>query len=218
LKHKQYAVIGLGRFGTSVATTLNDLGYQVLGIDSDEERIKNCYQTLPQVVQADATKKENLIRLGIQSFDVVIVGIGQNQQASVVATILLKELGVPHVVAKAQNEYHGKLLEKFGADSVVYPERDIGSRIAHNLMVDNVLDYIELSAKLRIVELSTPQKLVGLSLEEADMRTRYSANIVAIKRGDTLISAPIPAERIVSGDVLIIIGDIIGMSRLEQME
>jgi trk system potassium uptake protein TrkA len=217
-KVKQFAVIGLGRFGTSVASTLHRLGYEVLAIDSSDERVQSISSEVTHVVQADTTDEKTLKALGIRNFDVVVVAIGEDVQANILTTLLLKELGVAYIVAKAKNELHGKMLEKIGADRVVYPERDMGVRVAHNLVSTNVLDYIELSPNLSLVEVSTPKMLVGQTLAEANLRAKYGVNVVALKRGDELIIPPLPSEKIDEKDILILVGGTAGVSKLEEME
>lgn len=217
-KNKQFAVIGLGRFGTSVATALFKLGYEVLAIDADEERVQKFSDEVTHVVQADTTDENSLKALGIRNFDVVIVAIGENMQANVLTTVLLKDLGVKHIVAKARNELHGKMLSKIGADRVVYPERDMGQRVAHNLVSTNVLEYIELSPNLSIVEITAPKILVGKSLAEANLRVKYEVNVVAIKRGEELLVPPQAEEKIKSEDILIFVGKTQGVQRLEELE
>ena len=137
---KQFAVIGLGRFGTSVAMTLQQLGHEVLAIDADEERVQKISDQVTHVVQADTTDENSLQALGLRNFDAVVVAIGENVQANVATTLLVKDMGVPFIIAKARNALHGKMLEKIGADRVVYPERDMGQRVAHSLISSNVLD------------------------------------------------------------------------------
>ncbi|HWR44594.1 TrkA family potassium uptake protein [Sporomusa sp.] len=217
-KNKQFAVIGLGRFGTSVATTLYTLGYEVLAIDSDEDRIQKFSEEVTHVVQADTTDENSLKALGIRNFDVVVVAIGEDVQANVLTTLLLKDLGVKHIVAKARNELHGKMLSKIGADRVVYPERDMGQRVAHNLVSTNVLEYIELSPDLSIVEITAPKALIGQSLAQANLRVKYEVNVVAIKRGEDLIVPPQPDEKIKTGDILIFVGQTKGIQKLEELE
>lgn len=214
-KTKQFAVIGLGRFGTSVAMTLHKMGYEVLAIDSDGERVQEFSNEVTHVVQADTTDEDTLAALGIRNFDVVIVAIGENVQANILTTLQLKELGVPYIVTKASNKLHGKMLEKIGADRVVYPERDMGQRVAHNLVSSTMLDYIELSPNLNIMEVSVPQMLVGKSLAEVDLRAKYEINVVAIKRGDDIIVPPQPNEKIQIHDILVVVGSIKGIQRLE---
>lgn len=217
-KDKQFAIIGLGRFGTSVALSLAKAGYEVLAIDASEERVQKLSDEVTHVVQADTTDEASLKALGIRNFDTVVVAIGENIQANVLTTLLLKEIGVPHIVAKARNELHGKMLEKIGADRVIYPERDMGMRVAHNLVSSNVLDYIELSPNLSLVEVSAPKTLRGRSLAEANLRALYGVNVVAIKRGDQIIVPPQPGEKISDQDILIVVGAIAGVQKLEEME
>ena len=215
---KQYAVIGLGRFGTSVALTLSRSGYEVLAIDSDEERVQKISEEVTHVAVADSTDEAALKALGMTNFDVVVVAIGENIQANVLTTLLLKDLDVKYIVAKARNELHGKMLQKLGADRVVHPERDMGQRVAHNLVSTNVLDYIELSPSLSLVEITAPKALVGASLIKANLRAKYELNVVAIKRGETLIVPPNPSEEILDGDILIVVGSNNGLQHLEDME
>lgn len=215
---KQFAVIGLGRFGASVAVHLYQLGYDVLAVDSEEERTQKFSDEVTHVVQADATDENTLKALGIRNFDVVVVAIGEDIQANVMTTLLLKELGVPYVVAKAKNALHGRMLEKVGADKVVYPERDMGIRVAHNIISRNVLDYIELSPNLSIVEVNAPKELIGKTLQQADLRPRFGINVVAIKRDEELNVSPKAEDVIESKDVLVVIGNNEGIQSLEEME
>lgn len=215
---KQFAVIGLGRFGTSVASNLFQQGYDVLAIDVSEERTQKFSDEATHVVQADSTNESALKALGIRNFDVVVVAIGEDVQANVMTTLLLKELGVPYVVAKARNSVHGRMLEKIGADKVVYPERDMGVRIAHNIISRNVLDYIELSPNLSIVEVTAPKELINKTLVQANLRPRYGINVVAIKRGDNLNVSPKAEDIILEDDILVVIGGNNGIQSLEAME
>lgn len=217
-KNKQFAVVGLGRFGSSVALTLHRAGYEVLAIDSDEERVQKLSDVVTHVAVADSTDENALKALGIRNFDVVVVAIGEDIQANVLTTLLLKDLGVQHIVVKARNELHGKMLEKIGADRIVYPERDMGIRVAHNLVSTNVLDYIELSPNISLVEITAPISLLGQSLAEANLRAKYEVNVVAIKRGDKLIVPPLPSDKICEKDVLIVVGGNGGLQRLEELE
>lgn len=216
-KTKQFAVIGLGRFGTSVAITLHKMGYEVLAIDTDEERVQEFSNEVTHVVQADTTDEDTLVALGIRNFDVVIVAIGQDVQANILTTLQLKEIGVPYIVSKASSKLHGKMLEKLGADRVIYPERDMGQRVAHNLVSSNVLDYIELSPNLNIMEVSVPTTVVGKTLAETNLRAKYGINVVAIKRGEEIIIPPQPSEKIIEQDVLVVVGNIKGIQSLEEL-
>lgn len=218
VKKKQFAVIGLGRFGSNVAITLHAAGHEVLAVDADSERVQQVSEQVTHVVQADSTDENSLKALGIRNFDVVVVAIGEDVQANTLTTLLLTELGVKHIVAKARNELHGKMLKKIGADRVVYPERDMGQRVAHNLVSSNMLDYIELSANLSLVEVATPKTLVGKTLAETDLRHQYGINVVAMQRKGEIIVPPLPTERMNEGDILIIVGSSAGIRRLEVLE
>ena len=214
---KLFAVIGLGRFGTSVAMTLQTLGHEVLAIDSDEDRVQKLSDQVTHVVQADTTDENALHALGLRNFDAVVVAIGADVQANVATTLLLKELGIPYIIAKARNALHGKMLEKIGADRVVYPERDMGQRVAHSLISSNVLDYIELSPDLSLVEVTVPGAFIGRTQQQANMRALYGVNVVAIKRFDKLIVPPQPDELIQESDIMIVIGSTEGLQQLESL-
>ncbi len=214
---KLFAVIGLGRFGTSVAMTLQTLGHEVLAIDSDEDRVQKLSDQVTHVVQADTTDENALHALGLRNFDAVVVAIGADVQANVATTLLLKELGIPYIIAKARNALHGKMLEKIGADRVVYPERDMGQRVAHSLISSNVLDYIELSPDLSLVEVTVPGTFIGRTLQQANMRALYGVNVVAIKRFEKLIVPPQPNELIQESDIMIVIGSTEGLQQLESL-
>lgn len=203
---KQFAVIGMGRFGSSVAKTLFNLGFEVLAIDSDEHRIQEVSNMVTHVVQADSTDEEALRTLGLRNFDVVIVAIGQDIQSSILTTIIVKEIGVPKVVVKAQTELHGKVLKKVGADKVIYPERDMGQRVAHHLISSNIIDYIELSEDYSIAEIEASRQMVGLNLRQLDIRAKYGCNVMAIKTGDKMNISPFAEDVIKEHDVLVVVG------------
>lgn len=216
MSSRQFAVIGLGRFGSSVARTLHEMGYQVLAIDADEERVRSLIDHSTRCVVADTTDENALRSLGIRNFDVVIVGIGGDIQASILATLLLKEMGVGYVVVKAQNELHGKVLYKIGADKVVFPERDMGSRVAHNLVSSNILEYIQLSPDVSIIEIVSSEKFVGKELRQLDLRNRFGVNVIAIKRGGVINIAPRADDEMQRDDVMVVIGDTDALKRLEK--
>ncbi len=213
---KQFVVIGLGRFGASIASTLYGLGNDVLGIDSDEEIIQYMADQITHAVQADATDESTLKALGVRNFDVGIVSIGQDIQASILVTLILKEMGLKYVVAKAQNELHGKVLYKIGADRVVFPERDMGVRVAHNLVSTSVLDYIELSPDFSIVEIEPIPEWHDKTLSQLDIREKYGLNIMAIKRGEDVIVSPKAKDSIFEGDVLFVVGENKDIEKLEK--
>lgn len=212
---KMYAVIGLGRFGASVAKTLVSMGYTVLGIDTDEHKVEAMAAPLGRVVRADATDVAALKTLHINNYRTVVVAIGDDVEASIMATLNCKDLGVKHVVAKALNEQHGKALSRVGADRVVYPQRDMGARVAHNLVAGGILDYVRLSAEHSMVELVASPILVGHSLKELNLRARFGVNVMAIKRGKKVIASPRPEEAVREGDVLVVIGSIDGISKVQ---
>lgn len=203
---KQYVVIGLGQFGSSVARTLYSLKNQVLAIDSNEEAVQGISNSVTHAVQVDATDEMALKSLGIRNFDAAIVAIGSNIQDSIMTTLVVKELGVKYVVAKAQNEMHAKILYKIGADKVVLPERDMGIRLAHNIFSSNILDYIELSPDYSIMEISAMKEWEGKSLRDLNLRKQFGVNVVAIKNGTDIRIPRAADEEIYPEDKLVIIG------------
>ena len=212
---KQFAVIGMGRFGSSVATALYRLGYQVLAIDENEERIEQVLNMVTHAVQANCTDEEALRAIGIRNFDVVVVAIGEDIQASILTSLILKEMGVKMLVVKAQSELHGKVLAKIGVDKVIFPERDMGLRLAHSLISPNILDYIELSDDYSIVDIQVPPRMVGKNLRELDIRAKYGCNVMAIKTGDRMNIAPRAEDTIKENDVLVVVGSNENLRKLE---
>ncbi|KGX91562.1 potassium transporter Trk [Pontibacillus halophilus JSM 076056 = DSM 19796] len=213
---KEYAVVGLGRFGASICQELSREGMEVLAIDIDEDKVNEYKDIASHAVIADSTDESVLKELGIRNIDHVIVAIGDNIQASILTTLMLKELGIKKITVKAQNDYHEKVLNKIGADQVVHPERDMGRRIAHNIISNNVLDYLELSDDHSVVEVKAGVKMIGQTLVDLDIRARYGCNVVAIKRNKDINVSPIATETILDGDVLIIIGADRDISRFEK--
>jgi len=215
MARKQFAVIGMGRFGSSVAMALSKLGFEVLAIDSSEQRVQEVANFVTHAVSADSTDDDAMKAVGIRNFDVVVVAIGQDIQSSILTTLVLKDLGVPRIIVKAQNELHGKVLNKIGADRVVFPERDMGLRVAHQLITPNILDFIELSDDYSIVEMHATPAMVGKSLKELDIRARYRCNVMAIKNGDHMNISPYPEDSIKPDDVLVIVGKNSDLAQLE---
>lgn len=207
MSKQQYAVIGLGRFGTSVAHRLYAAGQEVLGIDIDEERVEDAELTLTHVIVADTTEEDTLKSIGIRNYDCVIVAIGDNMQASILTTMLLKELGIKKVIAKALNKNHGQVLNKIGADWVIYPERDMGERVANQLLSPNMLNYIELSKTYNIEEIMIPVSMIEKSLRELDLRAKYNISAIAIVSNGEIIISPSPDQVIHEGDMLVLIGN-----------
>lgn len=216
MKKKEFAVIGLGRFGGSICRALSQDGMEVLAIDLDEDKVNEYREIASHAVVADTTDERVLKDLGIRNFDHVIVAIGDNIQASILTTLMLKELGVSNITVKAQNDYHEKVLSKIGANHIVHPERDMGKRIAHNIISNNVLDYLELSEEHSIVEIMASQKMIDKTLIELDVRAKYGINIVAFKRGNNIMVSPPANENILRGDILIVIGAVQDIIRFEK--
>jgi len=214
---KQYLVVGLGRFGTSVARALYNSGNDVLAIDKNEEVVNEISEHVTQAVAVNATDETSLKAMGIGNFDVAIVSIGTDVQSSIMAVLLLKELGVRYIVAKAHDDLHGKVLRKIGADRVVFAERDMGMRVAHNLVSSNILDYIELSPNYGIVETLPPKNWHGKSLNELNLRAKYGINIIAIKRGKDVNVSPSAEEIIGINDILVVVGETEQLEKVENM-
>ena len=212
-KRKQFLVAGLGLFGTSVALTLQQMGYEVYALDSEEGLVQDLSTQLNYVVCGDASDRKTLQSLPLEDIDVAVVAIG-NVERNMMCTMLLKELGVKQVVAKAINNLHGAMLNKIGADKVVYAERDMGERVAHNLISAGVMDYIELSGEISIMSLSIPTEFVGKNLIESDLRRRYDVNVVAIKRDGRTMVNPKAQEVFQPGDEIIVLGTHEGVKRM----
>ncbi|CAM3426730.1 potassium channel family protein [Marinicrinis lubricantis] len=206
MKYSQFAVIGLGRFGSSLAKELIAQGYEVMGIDKNEEIADDMSDELTFTAAADTTDEEVLKELGIRNSDCVIIAIGNDIQASIMTAILLKDFGVKKVVAKALSELHGRVLEKIGVDRVIYPERDMAIRLAHQLVQPNILDFIELSNKYTIAELSAPQKISGKTLGKLDTRAKYGCSVVALHKQEEILIAPSANDVVDKDDIMVLIG------------
>ncbi|WP_209121358.1 TrkA family potassium uptake protein [Alkalihalobacillus sp. BA299] len=213
---KQFSVIGLGRFGSSVCKELYKLGHDVLAIDTNEERVNNMTEYSTHSVIASGTDENALQSLGIRNFDFVIVAIGDNIQSSILCTLILKEMGVKNVWVKAVNYYHHRVLEKIGADRIVHPEQDMGIRIAQHIVSEKIIDYIELSDEYSIVELIATDKVAGKSLAQLDVRAKFGCTILAIKRGKDINISPFPSDLIEIRDILIVIGHKNDLKRFEE--
>ncbi len=181
---KQFAVIGLGRFGSSVAKTLAEKGQQVIAIDKNEELVHDIMDYVAKAVCLDAMEEKAVKSVGLQDVDVAICGIGTDVEASILVTLLLKEIGIPEIVSKAVSQEHKNVLEKVGATKVILPERDIGERLASTLisMSDLVLDHIGLSVNSSIIEIKVPDEFVGKTLRDLNIRAEYGVNVIAIKK------------------------------------
>jgi trk system potassium uptake protein TrkA len=198
-------VIGLGRFGGSIAGTLERLGHQVLAVDADLELVQEWSTRLQHVTQVDATNESAMRQLGADQFDIAVVGIGDNIEASLLSTGVLLDLGVPQVWAKAITPAHGRILERSGAGHVIYPERDAGERTAH-LLTGRLMDYIEFDDGFAIVKMRAPREAIGRTLGEAALRTKYGVTIVGVKRTGQDFTHAVPDTRVERGDLLIVSG------------
>ncbi len=203
---ERVTVIGLGRFGSSVARTLHELGYEVTAIDLREKNIQAAADYVTLAAQGDGTDQELLEQLNVDKSDVAVVAQGENLEASVLSTLLLKKLQVPWVISKAKTVLHGELLQKVGANCVVFPELDAGIRLAHSLGVRHISDYITLSPSAGIAKIEAPANLVGHTIEECTRGQQAKMNVLLIKRGNQLITVPHYQEVIKAHDQLVIVG------------
>lgn len=203
---KSFVVIGLGRFGTAIASELSALGHEVLAVDVDEERVQQVADHVTHAVTGDGRNIEVLRALGVRNFDCVVVAMGSDVGNSALITLNLKELGVKEVICKAQSHVHSRVLEKIGADRVVFPEYEMGAKLAQGLSSSNVLNFIELSEDYGILELSAPQSWQGKSLRELDVRNRHHVNVIAIRKNGELNVAPSPDLPLESGDQVVALG------------
>lgn len=213
---KQVVVIGLGRFGTSVVKELYRLGHEVLGIDSNMEKVDAVRDFASHAVIANATDESELKALGIRNFQHAIVAIGDDLQASVLCTLMLKEIGVPKIWVKARDVQHQKILEKVGADRVIQPEFEMGVRVAQHVGSEKIVDYIDLSKDYSILEFTATGKIADKSLAVLNIRERYKCIVLAIKRGEDVNIAPIPSDPVRLHDVLIVMGHREDLKRFEE--
>ena len=215
MSKRQFVVLGLGRFGSSVALTLSEMGYQVLGVDSDEDIVQKLSDKLTHVVAGNIADMTVLKTLGIGNFDVAIISIGDLGD-SLMCTMLCKELGVKKVVVKALDDQHGKMAARVGADNVIYSERDMGRRVAHNLVSSNIMDYIELSNDISLMSIKVPKPVRGKSLAESNSRHDYHVNVVAVKSQGKTVVNPLPQTILNAEDEIIVIGEHEAVADLEE--
>ena len=214
---KSYIVVGLGRFGTQVAKRLYELGCEVLAIDDSNTKVQQVSNDVTHAVVADARDKEVLRALGAKDFDCAVVAIGDSLADSVLATMNLKELGVPKVICKARDDTHRQVLKKLGADQVVIPEQENADRLAKSLASRNVLDYIELSEDYGIVEVPAPVSWQDKSLIELNVRAKLGLNILAVRRGGDITVSPSADFRILRDDVLVVLGDTAALNAVQKL-
>jgi trk system potassium uptake protein len=213
---KQFVVIGLGRFGGSVTRTLVSLGYEVMAIDNDLRRVQEFAGLLSYVYQADSTDEAALKELGVQNMDHAIVAVG-DLQASILTTLILKDLKVKNVTAKATSDYHRRVLEGIGADHIVQPERDTGIRVAHQITSNNTVEYLELSSEYSLVEVRASKSMHEKSIKTLNIRAKYGCNVVAIRRKDNSVNvSPAAEDKIYEGDILVMIGSNEDITRFEK--
>ena len=218
MRKKQFAVIGIGRFGESLISELVRLGHEVLAIDTDENRVDDIASVATQAVQADAMDEKVLKALDIVNFDAVVVAIGGDVEANILTSITLKEIGVKKIIAKAHNTMHGKVLEKMGINMVLYPERDMAIRLARNLVSTSIIEYIELSSDHGISERTAPLSFVGKSLEEKALRQRMDITILAVRSGSEIVVSPQADYRIKAGDIIVALGPVKQLEKLHEMD
>ena len=207
MKHKTIAVIGLGQFGGTVAKMLASMDHEVLGVDIDPEVVQKISPFITHAIVADTTDEEAIKALALSQFDIVIVAIGDNIQANLMTSMLLKEMNMPYVVSKAENALQGKMLKKMGVDKVIYPEYDVAQRLAQSLTRDHVMDYLQLSKNISLIEIKVPTFLVGANLKDSNLREKYNLNAVGIRRGEDLEVPPNPSTILGEDDKLLVIGN-----------
>jgi trk system potassium uptake protein TrkA len=205
-KNRTFGVIGLGRFGYHVARTLAQGGAEVIACDVDEEKVREVSEYVSLAYVLDATDAKALKESGIANVDTAVVSIGENIEASILIVVQLKELGVKEIVAKAVNPLHGKVLEKLGVDRVVYPEKEMAIRVAHSLLVGEFIEEIPIGEKHSLFELKAFDFMLGKTLRELDVRRRFGVSVLAIKRGENLIVNPVGDEKVLPGDILVVLG------------
>ena len=214
---KSYVVIGLGRFGVEAAVRLWELGAEVLAIDTRSDVVQQVSSSVTHAVVADARDKEVLRALGVADFDCAVVAIGDSLTDSVLATMNLLELGVPHLVCKAYDETHSQILRKLGAHQVLIPERDQAARLARSLSSPNVLDFIELSSDYGIIELPAPKSWQGKTLKELNVRAKLGVNIIAVKCGGEINVSPAADYTIGKEDIMVVLGDMIALEKVQKL-
>lgn len=206
MRSKSFLVFGLGRFGSSLARSLCEQGQQVMAIDSNEGNVQDIAPYVTEALQLDATDEVALASLEVSSFDGAVVSIGENVRDSVLICVLLKEMGIPYLIAKANDELHAKVLRKIGVDRVVFPERDMGERVAKSMITPGVLDLMQLGDDFQIVEIRTPAKWAGNTLIGLNVRRKYGISILAVHRNGSYIVSPSADTQLEAGDTLLVIG------------
>lgn len=215
---KEFAILGLGKFGISLATSLTDAGCEVMVADRDAKMVDMVVDFVAHAEVGDITDREFLATLGLSNYDAVIIGIGDDLEAGVMGTILAKELGAKLVIAKAGSELQAKILRKVGADKVVFPERESGIRIANQLVHGNYFDAIELSDIYSILDINVPKSWIGKSLSDLGIRVKYKVSILGVRRGEELVINPAPGEPLAEDDILIVLGENMHLEKLRKVD
>ena len=213
---KSFIVMGCGRFGESCAQTLMDLDNEVLVIDEDYDKIKNISNDVTTAIQCDITDELAMKEIGLSNFDVAIISIGSSLTAAIMGTMLAKEAGVKYILAKAPSLREGNILKKIGADKIIYPERDMARRVAHNLTSKNILDFFQISPKYSMVEQKIHDDWINLNLQELKIRKRYGVTVVAVERKGDIIVSPSSDLKLMEGDILVIIGSNEQINKIEK--
>ena len=205
LTSSQVLVVGLGRFGSAVAEELSHLGFEVLGVDTDARRVQKMSETLTHTIEADTTSVDVLEQIGARDFDNAVVGIGSDIEASILTTAALADAGVPNIIAKAVTDAHGRILERVGAHTVVYPENEMGRRVAH-LVGGSIIDWFQLDPNFAMVETLAPGETLGRTLADLELRARYGVTVVCVKPGDSGFTYATADTVLDQGDVLVVAG------------
>ncbi len=216
MKNESVVVFGAGRFGSALAKELYEQGVEVLVVDINHDRVQELSSQIPNIVRADILDEGALEELGLGNFDVAVVAIGQNLEASIVATVAAKEHGIPLIYGKAQNELQSRILKKVGADFVVFPEMEMGMRLGRAISKKSIMEYIHFSDQYSIMEIVPPHKWIGRTIKDIDISNKYSINVIAVrKEGETLI-VPLRDVKIEETDRLIVIGEDSVITKLEK--
>lgn len=215
---KEIAVIGLGRMGSSLAETFSDKGGHVIAIDIDQKNVDEIADKVAYAIRADITDVDTMKRLGISNVDAAVIAMSENFEASIVAIIVCKEMGIPYVIAKAQNKLQGDILKKVGADKIIYPEIEMGSRLAMSLLYGNFVDVVALSDEISIIEAMVPKRWVGKTLLELDIRKKYGFNVIAIKQDGSMsidIKADVPLKE---NQEIVVLGKDVNLNKVFKRE
>lgn len=212
---KQFGVIGLGKFGAAVATHLEELGCTVIALDKDPDLVDDIKDEVSFAEVVEATDPEALAATGIKNCDVVVVAIGE-VQSNILVSLVLEELGITNIIAKASSEVHGRVLKKIGVKEVVFPEKDMGTRVANKITSSNILDYISIAKEFDIIEFEVSKKLLKKSLKELSLRNRFGITVIAIKKGSEIIVSPNAEEKIFEGDSLFLVGKTSDIGKFER--